>query len=172
VSRDRWHKHERTSARERQTGRWIEVKPLTALSQTAGTAPDSGVLSGHSMDPDLRKQTSAHWPDVRHETTDQKVGGSSPSERAQVTGPLLVQQRAFLLFWEPRWEPRAHLSPPRSRTHRPPRNPRPLRRPSRHPRAAPALRPAATTRTTRPRRTIRRTALADAPALRYRIESY
>jgi len=54
---------------------------------------------------------------------------------------------------------------PRSRTHRPRGNPRPLRRPSRHPRAAPALRPTATTRTTRPRRTIRRPALADTPAL-------
>ena len=37
------------------------------------------------MDPDLYKRTPADWPDVRHETTDQKVGGSSPSERATVS---------------------------------------------------------------------------------------
>ena len=50
--------------------------------------------------------------------------------------------------------------PHRSRTHRPRGNPRPLRRPGRHPRPPPALRPTTTTRTPRPRRTIRRTALA------------
>jgi hypothetical protein len=32
--------------------------------------------------------------------TDQKVGGSSPSERAQLTGPLPARQRAFLSLWE------------------------------------------------------------------------
>jgi hypothetical protein len=34
------------------------------------------------VDPDLRQWTLSERPDVRHETTDQKVGGSSPSERA------------------------------------------------------------------------------------------
>ena len=37
------------------------------------------------MDPDLRIRTPADSPDARHETTDQKVGGSSPSERATYT---------------------------------------------------------------------------------------
>ena len=32
---------------------------------------------------------------IEHLTTDQKVGGSSPSERAQVNGPFRVQGRAF-----------------------------------------------------------------------------
>ena len=35
------------------------------------------------------------------ESTDQKVGGSSPSERAQLTSPLPARQRAFLSLWEP-----------------------------------------------------------------------
>src|SRR5882757_89404 len=30
---------------------------------------------------------------IEHLTTDQKVGGSSPSERAQLTGPLPARQR-------------------------------------------------------------------------------
>jgi hypothetical protein len=47
--------------------------------------------SGHSVDPDLLKQTPEHWVDVLHQTTDQKVGGSSPSERAQVNGPIVHQ---------------------------------------------------------------------------------
>jgi len=64
---------------------------LTAVSQTGGTAPDSGVLCGHPVDPDLRKRTRQHWPDVLYATTDQKVGGSSPSERARQT-----QVRAIL----------------------------------------------------------------------------
>ena len=34
------------------------------------------------MDHDLRIRTPAHWPDTFHWSTDQKVGGSSPSERA------------------------------------------------------------------------------------------
>ena len=39
-------------------------------------------------------------------STDQKTGGSSPSERAQLTGPLPARQRAFLSLWEPH----AHVS--------------------------------------------------------------
>jgi hypothetical protein len=35
------------------------------------------------MDHDLRIRTPVDPPDARHETTDQKVGGSSPSERAE-----------------------------------------------------------------------------------------
>ena len=38
--------------------------PLTAASQTGGTASDSGVLFGLPVDPDLRKRTWPHWPDV------------------------------------------------------------------------------------------------------------
>jgi hypothetical protein len=43
-------------------GRW-QGRPgesLTAVSQTGWTAPDSGILDGHPVDPDLRKQTPAH----------------------------------------------------------------------------------------------------------------
>ena len=47
---------------------------------------------------------------IEHLTTDQKVGGSSPSERAQLTGPLPAWQRAFPSPWEPRWELREHVS--------------------------------------------------------------
>ncbi len=56
---------------------------ITVVSRTGGTASDSGVLYGHPVDPDLRKQTRPHWPDALYATTDQKVGGSSPSERAR-----------------------------------------------------------------------------------------
>jgi hypothetical protein len=35
------------------------------------------------MDPDLPDWTPVDSPDASHETTDQKVGGSSPSERAR-----------------------------------------------------------------------------------------
>ena len=66
---------------------------LTAVSHTGGTAPDSGILFGHPVDPDLREQTRPHWPDVFPATTDQKVGGSSPSERAQLNGPFAYRQR-------------------------------------------------------------------------------
>jgi hypothetical protein len=45
------------------------------------------------QDTDLRIRIPAHWPDVRHETTDQKVGGSSPSERAQLTGRFQTRDR-------------------------------------------------------------------------------
>jgi hypothetical protein len=52
------------------------------------------------VDPELRGQTEAHWPDGSHETTDQKVGGSSPSERApstQVRALLRSKERLRLL---------------------------------------------------------------------------
>jgi hypothetical protein len=68
--------------------------PLTAFSRTGWTALDLGVLSGHPADPDLRKRTSAHWPDVLHATTDQKVGGSSPSERASQSPRRSATSRA------------------------------------------------------------------------------
>src|ERR1700690_4130954 len=47
---------------------------------------------------------------IEHLTTDQKVGGSSPSERAQLTGPLPIRQGPVFALWEPRWEPHGHLS--------------------------------------------------------------
>jgi hypothetical protein len=34
------------------------------------------------MNPDLRNRTPMDLTDIRHETTDQKVGGSGPSDRA------------------------------------------------------------------------------------------
>jgi hypothetical protein len=47
------------------------------------------------MDPDLLGWTPADSPDIRHETTDLKVGGSSPSERAQITGSYTLRGGAF-----------------------------------------------------------------------------
>jgi hypothetical protein len=38
--------------------------PLTAVSQTGGTAPDCGVRVGRRVDPDLRLRIPAHWPDI------------------------------------------------------------------------------------------------------------
>ena len=58
-------------------------RPLTDISQTAWTTPDPRALYGRRVDPDLRKRTGAYLPDVLYVTTDQKVGGSSPSERAR-----------------------------------------------------------------------------------------
>lgn len=43
-----------------------EAGPLTAVSQTCGTAPDSGVLTGHPMDPGLRKRPGSDGPDTPH----------------------------------------------------------------------------------------------------------
>jgi hypothetical protein len=37
--------------------------------------------------------------------TDQKARGSSPSERAQVTGPTRSEEGSFSCCWEPYWEP-------------------------------------------------------------------
>ena len=59
-----------------------------------------GILAGHSMDPDPQKRTPADPPDAWHETTDQKVGGSSPSEHTSERArseALPVPGRAFLL---------------------------------------------------------------------------
>jgi hypothetical protein len=39
--------------------------------------------------------------------TDQKVGSSSPSERARSEASYRIRKGPFSLFWEPRWEPRA-----------------------------------------------------------------
>jgi len=47
---------------------------LTALSQTGGTAPDSGVHVGRPVDPDLWRRIPAHGPDTPLWSTDQKVG--------------------------------------------------------------------------------------------------
>ena len=71
---------------------------LTALSQTGESSPDADALTGLPTDPDLHNRTPADSPDTWHETTDQKVGGSSPSERAQVKGPLPDPEGAFLLL--------------------------------------------------------------------------
>ena len=57
---------------------------LTRLSQTGEETPDSVVLSGRMMDPDLRGRILADWPDVRHETTGQKAGVRDPSERVTI----------------------------------------------------------------------------------------
>lgn len=51
----------------------IGPRCLTAVSQTGGTALDSGILYGRPVDPDLRKRTRLHWPDALYATTDQKV---------------------------------------------------------------------------------------------------
>ena len=43
------------------------------------------------QDADLQIRIPAHWLDTLHRSTDQKVGGSSPSERANVaTGQSLA----------------------------------------------------------------------------------
>lgn len=49
--------------------------PLTYLSRTGDQGPDTDVLTGRAMNPDLRKWTQMHPLDVRHETTDQMLGG-------------------------------------------------------------------------------------------------
>jgi hypothetical protein len=41
-------------------------KPLTTVSQTDGTAPDSTAYTGCAVDPDLRIRTPAHWLDAPH----------------------------------------------------------------------------------------------------------
>jgi hypothetical protein len=41
-------------------------RPLTVVSQTGGTAPDSDARAGHLLDPDLRLRIWAHSPDARH----------------------------------------------------------------------------------------------------------
>jgi hypothetical protein len=56
--------------------------PLTTISRTGGTAPDCRVHPGQLVDLDLRIWMQADWEDVMHWSMDQKVGGSSPSERA------------------------------------------------------------------------------------------
>jgi hypothetical protein len=60
-------------------------RSLTDLSRTGEPTPDSGALARHPPDPDQRKWTQADKSDDTHETTDQKVGGSSPSECATVS---------------------------------------------------------------------------------------
>jgi hypothetical protein len=52
--------------------------------------------------------------DNRHETTDQKVGGSSPSERAQLRGPLPDPEGAFLLLLGARLGATGTYQPPNS----------------------------------------------------------
>src|SRR6266508_891404 len=58
-----------------------------ALSQAVETTPDPAVLAGRLADPDLRKRTPEQQPDCLYRATDQKVGGSNPSERANPTSP-------------------------------------------------------------------------------------
>jgi len=64
------------------SGTVVLALPLTDLSRTARSEVDPGVFTRWMMDPDLDDRTPADLADDRHETTDQKVGGSSPSERA------------------------------------------------------------------------------------------
>jgi hypothetical protein len=82
---------------------------LTAVSQTGETAPDENVLTGRAVDPDLRIRTPADWPDVWYGTTDQKVGGSNPSERARVRRhievvPESLERRAGHLVGQRRYK--------------------------------------------------------------------
>jgi hypothetical protein len=61
--------------------------------------------------------------DVPDLATDQKVGGSSPSERARSEAPCQIRKGPFCCSWEPRWEPRARISrrtAPGSSTQPPP----------------------------------------------------
>src|SRR5262245_37184309 len=64
--------------------------------------------------------------DGRNLATDQKAGGSSPSERAQVTGPYPLLGGAFSCRWEPCWEPQqpvqAQTAPGSWPRRRPPRS--------------------------------------------------
>ena len=41
-------------------------RPLTVVSQTGGTAPDSDARAGHLLDPDLRLRILAHLPEAGH----------------------------------------------------------------------------------------------------------
>src|SRR6266545_7504214 len=81
-----------------------------ALSQTVETTPDPGVLAGRLADPDLRKRTPEQQPDCLYRATDQKVGGSNPSERANPE----ARHRALLtgLFRRPVPIRRARLGTP------------------------------------------------------------
>jgi hypothetical protein len=72
-----------------------EQRSLTTFSRTGRTTPDTGSNAGQPLDYDLRIRTPAHWPDTFHWSTDQKVGGSSPSERAQVRAPFRVREGLF-----------------------------------------------------------------------------
>ena len=80
----------RTAAARQGT---TDTTPLTHVSQTGDEEPDSVVLDGRVMDPDLLVWMSVDSLDVRHETTDQKVGGSSPSECANVRGRFRIRDR-------------------------------------------------------------------------------
>ena len=79
---------------------------LTALSQTGCPTQDLGAAIGQRTDPDLRIRTPADSPDIRHGTTDQKVGGSSPSERAQVRGGPPIGRPPF---WCPKQAPYSRM---------------------------------------------------------------
>ena len=47
------------------------------------------------MDPDLRIWSSVDCLDTPHRSTDQKVGGSSPSERARLEAPAQTGRGLF-----------------------------------------------------------------------------
>jgi len=79
--------HRKPCVRAKASQHELRQQSLTDFSQTDRTVPDSGAQAGHPADPDLRFRTVAYWMDVSHWSTDQKVGGRVPSERAQVTGP-------------------------------------------------------------------------------------
>jgi hypothetical protein len=76
-------------------------RPKT-LKAAAYCVPMSTVLAG--------QQWSGQVANVATESTDQKVGGSSPSERAQVRGPSPDTGGPSCSRWEPCWEPRVHVS--------------------------------------------------------------
>ena len=42
----------------------LEADPLTTVSRTGGTAPDSGFCAGRQLDPDLRVRIPTHLLDT------------------------------------------------------------------------------------------------------------
>jgi hypothetical protein len=87
--------HYPATASQARYGKPTESQPLTALSQTRELASDLGVLVGAPMDPDLHGRTRPDW----HGTTDQKVGGSSPSERVNAKGRFRIWNRPLVVSY-------------------------------------------------------------------------
>ena len=66
--------------RDRQISRCgVRRIALTAVSQTVRTMLDVGVLTGHLVDPDLRKRIGQHRPDHGQSSGGQGVAGSNPA---------------------------------------------------------------------------------------------
>jgi hypothetical protein len=61
------------------------------LSQTGESSPDTDALTGLPTDPDLHNRTPADSPDTRHETTDQKVAGSSPRDMREMSEAPVIK---------------------------------------------------------------------------------